>query len=72
MLIDPYGWTQVETVRRPAVPHGTGDLLSGLYLGHRLLGSDGPAALHASVAAVERVIEASPGGVVLNLSALHL
>jgi pyridoxine kinase len=72
MLIDPTGWTKVETMFRPAVPHGMGDLLSGLYLGHRLLGSDGPAALRASVTAVERVIEASAGSNVLNLASLRL
>jgi pyridoxine kinase len=72
MLIDRNGWTEVETVRRPFVPHGTGDLLSALFLGHRLLGSDGPPALRASVAAVERVIEASTGGNVLNLASLRL
>ena len=60
MLIDANGWTQVETLRRPTAPHGTGDLLAGLYLGHRLLGSDGPTALHASVAAVEKVIGGEP------------
>jgi pyridoxine kinase len=72
MLIDGNGWTQVETERRPTAPHGIGDLLSGLYLGHRLLGSDGPAALRASVTAVERVLEASAGGSVLNLASLRL
>ena len=71
MLIDANGWTQVETELRPSAPHGTGDLLSGLYLAHRLLGSDGPAALRASVTAIERVIEASAGSNVLNLAALR-
>jgi pyridoxine kinase len=72
MLIDAAGWTQVETEFKATVPHGTGDLLSGLYLGHRLLGSDSPAALRASVTAVERVIESSAGGSVLNLASLRL
>lgn len=71
MLIDRDGATEIETRLRAGVPHGTGDLLSGLYLGHRLLGNDGPAALRATVAAVERVIGASEGGAVLVLAGLR-
>jgi pyridoxine kinase len=47
--------------RRAAAPHGTGDLLAALYLGH-LLNGDAPAAsLGRAVAAVEAAIAASAG-----------
>jgi len=52
------------------VPHGTGDLLSGLFLGYLAKGEDGPAALSRSLAALEAVIDASAGSAVLKLSAL--
>jgi pyridoxal/pyridoxine/pyridoxamine kinase len=60
----------VENMRRSHVPHGTGDLLSGLFLGFLAKGEDGPAALSRSLAALEAVIDVSVGSPVLKLSAL--
>lgn len=46
---------------RSGVPHGTGDLLSALFVGHRLGGGRGSTHLGAAVAGVEAAIEASQG-----------
>jgi pyridoxine kinase len=54
------GW-MVETRRRAHAPHGTGDLLSGLFLSHVLRGRAGGEALALSVGTVEAVIDASRG-----------
>jgi pyridoxine kinase len=56
--------------RRDAIPNGAGDLLAGLYLGHLLNGRDLKAALDASLADLDRVLAASAGRDVLDLSAL--
>ncbi len=50
------------------IPHGTGDLLSGLYLGYRAMDQNPAVALSASMKILERVIEASRGSSVLNLT----
>jgi pyridoxine kinase len=52
----------------PEVPHGTGDLLSGLYLGYRLLDLAPGPALEASHKILNRVIAASAGTPVLDLA----
>jgi pyridoxine kinase len=54
------GWL-VETRKRAHAPHGTGDLLSGLFLAHVLRGREGGEALARSVGTVEAVIDASRG-----------
>ena len=54
---------------RRGVPHGTGDLLSALFLGHRLNGGRGSAHLGAAVAGVEAAIDASQGLADLRLIA---
>ena len=54
------GW-MVETRRRGRAPHGTGDLLSGLFLAHVLRGLGNREALVRSVGTVEAVIDASRG-----------
>ncbi len=59
----------VETRRRRHVPHGTGDLLSGLFLAHVLAGVDGREALALSLATVEAVLDASHGSDALDLAA---
>lgn len=46
----------VRNVRRERVPHGTGDLLSALFAGHRLAGTTGPDALALSVAGLETIV----------------
>jgi pyridoxine kinase len=55
--------------RHPAAPHGTGDLLAALYLGHSLNGADPEAGLARTVAAVAASIVASSGGDELPLAA---
>ncbi|MGH6874524.1 MAG: bifunctional hydroxymethylpyrimidine kinase/phosphomethylpyrimidine kinase, partial [Aestuariivirgaceae bacterium] len=70
ILTGALGEAKVESLRRSHVPHGTGDLLSGLFLGFLVKGGAGPAALAASLAVLEAVIDASAGSPVLNLSAL--
>jgi len=50
-----------------AVPHGTGDLMAGLLLGHILAGADVPDALASACAGVRRVAEASVGAAELRL-----
>jgi pyridoxine kinase len=57
------------TPRLSGVPHGTGDLLSGLYLGHRLLHLPPAAALEAAMARLAKVIAASAGSSALDLRA---
>jgi pyridoxine kinase len=65
------GAYSVEGAERRNVPNGTGDLFSGLFLGHLLNGLDAPAALQRTVAAVEKIIDASSGSPALNLSSLR-
>lgn len=59
----------VETRKRQHVPHGTGDLLSGLFLAHCLGGREGRDALALSVGTVEAVLDASAGADALDLAA---
>jgi pyridoxine kinase len=47
--------------RRPAAPHGTGDLIAALYLGHVLNGASPESSLGRATAAVEACITASQG-----------
>jgi pyridoxine kinase len=54
--------------RLAAVPHGTGDLLSGLYLGHRLNRVAREEALIAATTTLNCVIAASAGTPVLDLA----
>lgn len=68
MLIGRSAAWQVETVRRAKVPHGTGDLLSGLFLAHLLHGRAGSDALALSLGAVEAVLDQSLGSVALDLA----
>ena len=63
LLVDGGTSWVVETRRRATAPHGTGDLLSGLFLAHVLRGRDGGEALARSVGTVEAVIDASSGDV---------
>ncbi len=54
--------------RRDAAPHGTGDLLAALYLGHALNGLAPETCLGRAVAAVEASIVASAGRDELSLA----
>ena len=51
----------VEVPRLDHVPHGTGDYLSGLYLGHVLGGASADAALRSATSGVAAAIAASAG-----------
>lgn len=53
--------TAVTVSRREAVPHGTGDLLSGLLLGHMLSGCELTEALARAVHGVDVVVAGSVG-----------
>jgi pyridoxine kinase len=55
--------------RRKSVPHGTGDLLAALMLGHLLTGKSQARALSLAVGGIEAVIEASAGEEELRLVA---
>jgi len=59
-----------ESIHRKHVPHGTGDLLAGLFLGHLLAGKPGPRALKESLALLDVIIEASAGSSSLDLALL--
>ena len=59
--------TSVTTSRRDAVPHGTGDLLSGLFLANLIIGGDGAGAVCKAVAQLEAVLDASAGSDRLDL-----
>jgi pyridoxine kinase len=67
-----YAGTDVQehtTMRRAHVPHGTGDFLAGLYLGHRL--HENPAtAFTKAMAGMEHVITASAGSPRLKVEAI--
>lgn len=58
-----------STKRRKSVPHGTGDLLTALMLGHLLSGKSQARALGLAVGGIEAVIEASAGEPELKLVA---
>lgn len=61
----------VRTAKLTQVPHGTGDMLSGLYLAERLA-HDGPAALDAAMKTLAHAISISAGTPVLKVAAaLH-
>ena len=57
--------------RRAGIPNGAGDLLAGLLLGHMLNGQSQEEALTACLADLDRVLAASAGRDVLQLSALR-
>ena len=62
----------VESTTRKNVPRGTGDLLSGLFLGQLLRGKAGPSALEESLALLDRIIERSAGAPALDLTPLRM
>jgi pyridoxine kinase len=56
-----------EVMRREEVPHGSGDVMAALFLGHLLRGRSGAEALALATAGIEVVVEASLGGAELRL-----
>ena len=71
ILSGELGTQIVESMHRKDVPHGTGDLLAGLFLGHLLEEKSGPLALRKSLALLERIIECSAGSAALDLTLLR-
>jgi pyridoxal/pyridoxine/pyridoxamine kinase len=67
------GTTVVERtrLRREGIPNGAGDVFAGLLLGYVLNGCALSEALDASLADLDRVLAASSGRDVLDLSALR-
>lgn len=60
-----------EVPRREGIPNGAGDLFAGLLLGNLLSGHDLTKAFDATLALLDRVLAASEGCDVLQLSALN-
>ncbi|MGE0212868.1 MAG: pyridoxal kinase [Parvibaculaceae bacterium] len=58
----------VETRKRERVPHGTGDLLAGLFLAHLVKGKREANALAHAVAGLEAIIDASEDRPALDLA----
>jgi pyridoxine kinase len=71
VLTGSLGEAVVETRRLSGVPHGTGDVFAGLFLGHLLQGMNGPASLQRTMTALNTVIDVSAGSTILNLSVLR-
>jgi pyridoxine kinase len=67
LLVQPAASAQCAVPRLPSVPHGTGDLLAALHLGHLLHGSSPPDAMRLAVAGCAAAIAASQGADELRL-----
>jgi pyridoxine kinase len=70
LLITPAAALARSAPHMADLPHGAGDLFAGLFLAHLLLGKGAEAALDAAMARLIRVLRASRGHEVLDLSAL--
>lgn len=57
LIVSCEGAFQASHTRRSALPHGIGDLLTGLYVGHRLHGRDLPEAMARATAGVQSVLD---------------
>lgn len=71
LLVQPERELLRETPKSAGIPNGAGDLFAGLLLGTFLNGLTEEAALDASLAILDRVLAASAGRDVLQLSALR-
>ena len=71
LLVESTTLLERRLPRRDRIPNGAGDLLAGLFLGYLLNGRAADAALQSSLAALDRVLVASSGRDVLQLSALN-
>ncbi len=69
LLVSEKGTQACFVPRRARAPHGTGDLVAALYLGHALIGLAPGERLSRAVAAVEASITASAGQDELSLAA---
>ena len=70
LLAAAEGFFEVSVPARDGIPNGAGDLFAGLLLGHLLNGHSSEAALDTSLQILDRVLAASEGQAVLQLSAL--
>jgi pyridoxine kinase len=70
VLTGALGEATILSRRRKDVAHGTGDVLSGLFLANLLNGFDGPSALKRALGVLETIIDASAGSPALDLSLL--
>lgn len=68
LLVGPDGVYLVRHAALAAAPRGTGDLVAGLYLAHRLDGVDAPEALRLATGSTLRLIEMSSGSSELPLA----
>lgn len=68
LLVTPGEVIEETTERLPAVPHGTGDLLTALYVGHHMLDKNQPGAFHIAVSETFKICEKSNGSVDLSLT----
>jgi pyridoxine kinase len=71
ILVAPGRHMERTMPKRAGIPNGAGDLFAGLFLGNLLNGASDEAALDASLADLDRVLEASAGRDVLQLAALN-
>jgi pyridoxine kinase len=71
VLVTSTGHWSATVVRRPAVPHGTGDVLTGLFACELIAGHAAADALVASTRILDGIIAASPAQGTLNLSAFY-
>jgi pyridoxine kinase len=71
LLVDTSGQIERRLAQHDRIPNGAGDLFAGLLLGYLLRDQSAAAALDASLAALDRVLEASSGRNVLQLAALN-
>ena len=70
LLVTAHDAVERPSSRHDGVPNGAGDLFAGLYLGHSLRGGSLEATLEACLADLDRVLAASAGRDVLDLSGL--
>lgn len=69
LMVSPKGSYLARVPLRGRVPHGVGDLMAGLLLGHLLNGASPGEALAKSTAAVDAALEVSEGADELKLAA---
>jgi pyridoxine kinase len=67
LLIDRHSIQEHVMEKRTDIPHGTGDALSGLFLGYRLLVQSAGDAFVAAMRQLEKLVLASQGNAVLDL-----
>jgi pyridoxine kinase len=70
LLVAAGAFLEIAVPARAGIPNGAGDLFAGLLLGNLLNGHSTEAALDASLQKLDRVLAASEGRPILQLSAL--